>query len=214
MLRKVVTKTLATADDDGIAASQAVAGAGNLTLNGAFPAAETGGKNLLTGRHVIITSAGNDSGITFTIYGTVNGIPRIETIAGAAVGIAESQLNYDIVTRIAASGAAAGNVKAGTNGVGASEWQAVDVDLTPFVLAIAADVTGTINYTIQYTYDDFWTVPTQPGGASSISQAWPDPILAGETTDGDTTYNDPITGWRVLVNSGTGSVEVTAVQAG
>lgn len=107
-----------------IAQAQAVAGAADLTLNGTLV---NGGVAYLTSpalaaRSVAITSAGDDTGITFTVYGAVDIVPGFgymmgsETITGADTDVAATRTRFYTVTRIAASGAAAGNVSAGTNG--------------------------------------------------------------------------------------------------
>lgn len=104
--------TPAVADADGIATAQAVAGAGNLTLDGAV--ASGGVATLTPARNVTILSAGDDSGITFTVTGTdFFGETLVETITGANAGTASGAKAFATVTQIAASGAAAGNVSAG-----------------------------------------------------------------------------------------------------
>lgn len=94
-----------TSDDDYFRANAAVGGAGALTLL----------KNALdVPRNVIITSAGNDSGITFDVVGTdVYGAAVKETITGANAGVAAGKKAFKSVTSVTASGAAAGNVKVG-----------------------------------------------------------------------------------------------------
>lgn len=202
----VATIQLATADDNGIAAAQTLSGAANLNINGALV---TGGVAVLTDagamRQVIITSSGDDTGVTFTIYGTdESGIAISEALTGADTAAATSAKYYRTVTRIAASGATDGNVIAGTNGVGVTRWINYNLHAQPFNVINAVDVTGTVNYTVQYTYDSL----------DGVDKIWNDPILASQTADGETTYSFPIAGSRILVNSGTGEVELTAIQAG
>lgn len=100
------------ADPDGYAEAQAVAGAGNLTLNGAL----TGQADVP--RNVTITSADDDSGVTFTVTGEDQyGRAMTEAITGADTDTAAGAKAFYKVTSIAASGAAAGNVSAGTGDV-------------------------------------------------------------------------------------------------
>jgi hypothetical protein len=93
-------------------------------------------------------------------------------------------------------------------------WKQPDYQRAPFQLSIGCVVTGggTINYTIQYTYDDFWTA----GQPSTPTAIFNDTAVNGATATADTTFNNPITGWRVLVNSSSGTVTfaVKSVQAG
>ena len=64
MRNLVYTFASLTDDDNGICASQAKVGAGALTLNGALV---SGGVASWTDAQIVtVTSAGNDSGITFT----------------------------------------------------------------------------------------------------------------------------------------------------
>ena len=93
------------ADPDGIATSQTPGAAGDLTLNGALVSdgvatiKQTGSdaNNRPYSRHgqlVTITSAGDDSGRTFTITGeTAEGGIRSEEVTGANAGAATST-NY------------------------------------------------------------------------------------------------------------------------
>lgn len=214
----VATKALAVAADaDGICETQTPAGAGNLTINGAKA---TGGvASLSSARQVLFTFAGADAARTFVIYGTADasGIPIQETVSGAnSPSTSVTTLNYYTVTRISVDAAMAGALTVGTNGVGASQWYNVNFDAQPFNLSISTSVSGTVNYTIQYTYDNFWgTVdPSAWTIAVGTVTAYSDPILVAQTAAGQTTINDPITGWRVLINSGTGTVTARAIQAG
>lgn len=92
-------------DTDGLATSQSPGGAGDLTL-----AANT----MDVARNVTITSAGNDSGVTFTVTGTDgHGIAVVEEITGANAGTAAGAKAFGTVSSIAISGASAGTVTAG-----------------------------------------------------------------------------------------------------
>lgn len=206
-----LTKTLAAADSAIIAANQTLAGAGDMALVGG------GIVTLDTGRQVLLTFAADETGHNFTIYGyestSGSSAPISEVIAGTTAGTVVSTRMYGQITRIAVSAANTGNVKAGTNGVGATPWLAMNYQYAPFVLSIAAIVTGTVNYTIQYTYDDpFMVVPGTTQGI--VPTAFSDPILAAATATGETTFNNPITGMRLLINSGSGSITLRAIQAG
>ncbi len=104
-----------------IAAAQAVAGAADLTLNGSTVA--SGVAQLGTPRSISITSSGNDSGITFTVYGAVALSPAAggyaygsATVTGSNTSVVSTATRFLTVTRVASSGAAAANVSVGTNG--------------------------------------------------------------------------------------------------
>lgn len=202
----ILTTTLAVAaDDNGIAESQSPLAAGNLTLNGVLVSS---GVAILTtagiARQVVITSGGNDSDKTFTIYGTnATGNAISEVLTGASGAAATSALYYRTVTRIAISAASAGTVIAGTNGVGVSRIVNIDTALNPINVSITTAVTGTVNYTIQYTTGDIQGSPV-----------WTNDAGGAKTGAFATTYTTPISGVRILINSGTGVVTTNIVQSG
>ena len=103
----------AVSDDNGISTDATLSEAGNLSINGAL--ASGGSVTFDQPRNVIITSAGDDSGDTFTVTGTdETGSAQTEAITGADTGVATGTKFFATVTQIAASGASAGNVKAGS----------------------------------------------------------------------------------------------------
>jgi len=101
-------------DDALYRANASIAGAGSLSL-----LTNTVGPNGY-GYKVIITSAGDDSGITFTItgikVGDLSNTVVSEVVTGANASTATSTNYYARVNSITASGASAGNVKIGTTG--------------------------------------------------------------------------------------------------
>lgn len=201
-----ITRALTAADADGIALAQQAAGAGDLTLNGALVAG--GVAQLDTQRKVGIASAGNLSAVTFTIYGTDQaGNVISESLAGPNNNTVSTTLDFYSVTRVAVSAAVGADVTVGTTGVGASRPIPLDQYVSPFNASLFCAVTGTVNYTAQYTLDDIW--------ASAGPYTWSDhPDLTSATADGDGTYISPVTATRLLTNSGTGSVVFTILQAG
>lgn len=103
--------TPAASSATALRAAASVSGAGSLTLL-------TAGMTFDMGRNVIITSAGNDSGITFAVVGTDEyGVAVAETITGANAGVAAGLKAFKTITTITASGASAGNVSIGFGNV-------------------------------------------------------------------------------------------------
>lgn len=104
-------------DADGIAAAQAVAGAGNLTLNGAL--ASGGTVTLDVPRTVEIDSSdAGDTTQTATVTGTdVYGKPMTELIAFNGTTAVAGQKAFKKITQIAISAAMTGNANAGTTDV-------------------------------------------------------------------------------------------------
>lgn len=211
------TKSLATADDNGICLSQTPLAAGNLTLNGVLAAGSPAIATMDSARRVLFTFAADETGRVFTVYGfdKVGGTPLSEAVAGTAT-TAVTTKDFGIVTRISVDAATAGALIVGTNGVGSTPWFLVDWNLDPASLVIAVDVTGTVNYTVQYTYDNILGEYDGQGNWANTypTKIWDDAVLASVTADGETTYNYPITAWRVTINSGDGSLRVVGAQAG
>jgi hypothetical protein len=94
--------------------ADSIAGAGELTL-----LTNEAGENGI-GYKVLFTSAGDDSGITFTIVGYKVGrltdLPVTEVVTGANASTAVSDNFYSVIISITVSGASAGDVSIGTTG--------------------------------------------------------------------------------------------------
>lgn len=100
-------------DPDSIATSQSAVGAGSLTIDGAL--ASGGTATLPEAQKVRITSAGNDSGVTFTITGTdADGTTINEDVTGANASTADSTQYFKTITDVATDGATGSTVTVGT----------------------------------------------------------------------------------------------------
>jgi hypothetical protein len=207
----VTVGPLAAASANNIALSQTTAGAANLTLNGST--VTSGVAVLDEPRQVLITNVGNDSGITFTVYGTwIGGQTISETVQGTSGSTVATTLDFATVTRVAASGATSvSGVTVGTNGVAGSRWVRLD-SWADAQTSIQCNVSGTVNYTVQVTMDD----PNSPTNPIAIGDVeW----LNTNDTDAVTSVANVFTNFqftptfaRVLLNSGTGSVTSTFAQ--
>lgn len=100
-----------------VAAAQAVAGAGNLTINGGQ--ASGGVATFAVARCVsIVSSNAGDTTQTATVTGTdVYGIPMTETIAFNGTTTVNGKKAFKTVTRVAISAALAGNASVGTTDI-------------------------------------------------------------------------------------------------
>lgn len=208
----VTVGPLAAASANAICLSQTPAGAGALTLNGALV---TSGVAILdVARRVLITCAGDESTRTFTITGTSSsGNSLTETITGPNATTAQSVLDYKTVTSITISGAAAGAITVGTSGVASSRWVRLDSWAFPEV-GVQVDVSGTINYTVQQTFDDP-NDPTNPvTPANVIWSNSSDAAVVAKAVDAQSSYAYAPTYVRVTANSGTGTARLTLVQYG
>jgi hypothetical protein len=144
--RLVLNGALADEVANAVCASQSPGGAGNLTINGTR--ASGGVAYLGSPRQVYVTSLGDDSAITATIYGTgfnANGIyGMVETITLADTGVSGTTGEFATVTRIAISGASAAAITVGYGGVAtldAPRHIAIDSDGDDSTLT--AVITGT-----------------------------------------------------------------------
>ena len=84
-------------------------------------------------------------------------------------------------------------------GTGSTDAIVINTNVTPVNIGFAVIVTGTVNYSVQFTYDD----------PSVGFSTWFD-----DTTITSKTGNEDGTGMKVLVNSGSGTVTMKVVQAG
>lgn len=161
-------------------------------------------------RRVLITSAGNDSNKTFTVTGTDwNGNIVSETITGGNVAAVATTRDFLTVTSIVPSAATAGAITVGTNGVASTRPIILDeYAVAPTTLQI--NVTGTVNYTVQSTLDD-------PGVVAWSDIVWvdsADAAVVGATANKMSSFAYVPKMTRVLLNSGSGTVKYTVLQAG
>jgi hypothetical protein len=90
-------------------------------------------------------------------------------------------------------------------GVGSSGSIVVNTNISPVNIGFGVVVTGTVNYTVQHTFDD---------PAVGFSTWFSHPTVAGQTANADGNYAFPVTGIKVLVNSGSGTASLKLIQAG
>lgn len=90
-------------------------------------------------------------------------------------------------------------------GVGSSSAIVMNTDISPFNVGFGVIVSGTVDYTVQHTFDD---------PAIGFTTWYSHPSVAGETTNQDGNYAFPVTGVKLLVNSGDGTATLKLIQAG
>lgn len=209
----VFSRTLAASNATAVAASQSP-GAGVIALN-------TTTVVLDTQRRVIVTSGGNDTGINFTVVGTNQaGNPITDTFAGTngTATPAQSNLDFLTVTGVQHSGSVASTVTVGTNGVGSSLWQIINWNADPQSLGFVVELrSGAANFTLQYTFDDPNILPGT-GGLNAAGLAFPLALnlatVTNSTATVDSAFSTPILAFRLLTNSGTGTLVFRGLQAG
>lgn len=165
-------------------------------------------------RRVLFTSSGTDTGLTITLSGRDwAGLPISETLTGGSSGVAVySALDYLGVTAVKLSGATAGTISVGTNGVASSPW----INLDPWAMGtvqLQAVVSGTANYTVETTNDDPDSF-ANPIGRSSVTWDSNAGGLINQTVSGSVNLATAPAWIRLLLNSQTnpGYVRLTAIQ--
>lgn len=179
-------------------------------------------------QRVLITSTGNDTGIYFHIVGLNQaGFTVQEYILGSNATYVQSNLDYSKIVSIQPSltsfyqsnASTANTVSAGisTNGLspagtGSTLWNIMNWHATPTNIEVSGVVVGAANvtWTVQYTYDD----PNNLPSGVAFPQPFNHPTLVNQTASLDGPINDPVTGVRLLISGGTGTVRFTVIQAG
>lgn len=216
-MNRITTLTLAPANKsaNNIALSQTPGAAGNLTLNGSTVSG--GVATLDMARRVGITSAGADTGRTFTVTGTDRlGRYLQEAVTGPGSGLTVYTVNdFLTVTQIAVDAATAGAITVGTGDKLSSQWLPVDRKKAQN-LGFAVKVTGTINYTVEYTRDDPFTAGVGnlgPGPVQSpVLTPFPHSVVAAQTGNKDGDFiGQGLSAVRVTINTYTNGATLTAV---
>lgn len=163
-------------------------------------------------RRILVTSTGNDSNTVVTISGTDwNNNPISEAVTGINT---TAYTKYDFATVTSATitsasgGTTVGNISIGTNGIASSMPIMLD-NYTFAPTSIQVSVTGTVNYTVQQTLDDLNSV----GYVNAVWVNHPDTNLVAVTSTVQGNYAYIPQFCRVTLNSGTGSITMTVIQA-
>jgi len=90
-------------------------------------------------------------------------------------------------------------------GTGSTAWIPLDYKQSPFNIGFGVTVTGTVNYTVEHTFDDVYDSTVTPVAFSHST-------AASQSTNQDGNYAFPIRAVRVTVNSGTGTAKLTLLQ--
>jgi hypothetical protein len=90
-------------------------------------------------------------------------------------------------------------------GVGSSSALVMNTNISPFNVGFGVIATGTVNYTVQHTFDD---------PAVGFTTWFSHPTIAAKTDNQDGNYAFPVTGIKVLMNSGDGTATMNLIQAG
>jgi hypothetical protein len=194
----------AAVDPNGIAENQTTVGAANLTLDGALCDLGTAGQfdvgdaysAGIGGVQLAFDSAGDISGVTFTITGKdQDGISITEAVTGVTTTAVLTSNYYSQVTQIAADGAVGSNVFVGTvassTGVSSKSVPVNRLSRTGAGVAVSG-LTGACQYDIQETFDALDATPV--GG-------WFD-VATDQSTDFAATATPGATAVRLIIDDG------------
>jgi hypothetical protein len=86
----------------------------------------------------------------------------------------------------------------------------MNLNTSPFNVGFAVTISGTVNFTVQHTFDDVYSPSFDPTTA-----VWFDhPTIASLAANADGNYAFPVAGIRLKVNSGGGTATLVLLQAG
>ena len=209
-LSKVLKYALVAAVANGVCQSQSGTAGTALTLNGSLVSSSVATLDSNgASRRVIITSAGNDSGITFAVTGTDRyGAKFTENVTGVNTAAAQSNNDFKTVTSVVPSGNTASTVTVGTNSVGSSEPWVLDAWVAGQMARFAVNAPSGTAYNIEGAVDDLspqWNLTTATPYWNTVI----DGTAAGLT---DQLVTGPYTMLRLTITSGTGTVVAKALQ--
>lgn len=160
----IYTITPATLSATAVAAAQAVAGAGNLTINGASASGGVATMDVPRAVGILSTDAG-DTTQTATVYGTdTYGVTTVETIAFNGTTPVNGKKAFKTITRVAISAAMAGNATVANTGIfglpyvvanrGATltAWNSAFVTTGTFVAAVTTNPATATTGDVRGTY--------------------------------------------------------------
>jgi hypothetical protein len=198
---QITTTSFTIADGNGVAAAQQLLAAGDLTLVSSTV-------TLSPPRYVTLTSLGNLSGVLFSITGTApNGSPQTEVLSGPNANTVTSTMTFATITAISTDGAVGTDVEAGYTQSGYSAWWPLDIYTPNQVTTISVNVSGTINYSVEYTNEDPFD-----NSIVQLPKAHPNAALTGGSADQTEFTTTLMRAVRFKVNSGDGIARVTVTQ--
>lgn len=204
-----------TNDANGIFEDQTLAQAGDLDLDGALV---SGGVATFNEAQIVaIEGTGNNSGITFTVYGTdADGNSTSQIITGANNGTAKTTIYFKTVTRVAASGAITGNVEGGVLAADGMVTRSYPVNRrqSPANISVTHTLTaGTMTVSAQFSVDNTEGDYTA-GYSNGAYWANVDGLSYLVDSDGSAKISQPVTAVRFVQTAGsaTGTARQTIIQ--
>lgn len=201
-----VSATGINADNNNVAASQAVTAATTLTL-------EAGAASLGSPAQLVLETNADYTSVTFTITGTdANGSVISETMTGPNSTTKNSVLYYASITSITSSGGVGGGaVQVGVTGDVTSRWARMDSWANAQAVA-QVNTSGSITYSVQTSMDD----PNDPfNPVSVVNMTWLDALdanLVAENSAKSGVFNMTPTWVRLKASGGVGTATLKIAQ--
>lgn len=151
----IIDLDLATVDPNSVFEDQTLGGAGNFTLDGADVTDGVWTSPDGFAHQISFESSANLSALTFTITGYTDSKKHnlvTENVTGPNATTVESTGYFYAITQIASDGAVGTNVECGF--VDEAVTDALPLDWRSGVASVNIDVTGTLDLTIQNTFDN------------------------------------------------------------
>lgn len=190
---------------------------------GAITVGDSGIATMDKARRVVVVSAADDSDITFTITGTDwNNDPISEVLTGGSTATVTSVLSYLTVTSVLTSAATSGAVTVGSSAIADSPPVYFDRLAANAQTAIQVEGSGTVSWTVRQTLDDPSIISNQhptptyiwsPSGIVWVNHPDSALVASAVTTgvQGNYAYTPAMA--KIVLNSGTGTVRATFIQA-
>lgn len=186
-------------DDDNVFLDQTTAGAADFVLNGA--AVTSGVWTTADGFAKLITleSTGSFAAANITITGFADlkkAHAITETISGPNNSTVSSTKYFAVITQIATDAIIGTNISCGFSDNAVTNPVPLNWRASPFVVGIGAVVTGTINYTLQHSFDD-----PQFGAESMYWFDYDIADMSAATATADGNYSASVRATRQKINS-------------
>lgn len=208
-MRPIIITLAPVIDDNGVAESQTTGGAGNLILDGAFVV--DGVAILPAAQQITLTSAGNISGVDFTITSKdQDGRDQVTVITGPNATTVQTTIFATEISQIAVDGAVASAVEVGSADDTVSATLPVNWREKNFAMGLFVELSSgaTLNYTVQHTPD-----PIQTSLTSEVF--WFDNVaLVNKTASDDGNIAVPVCAVRLKLNSFTSGTAKFSVKQG
>ena len=199
------TRSQPAASGTSVAAAQLLNASGVITLNGALV---SGGVATLTVPAVLTVFSEKSATVSFVVTGTApNGASQTETLAVTASGTVTGSLSFATVTSVAASAPTSATISLGNGVPGYTAWIPLDIYTPNQVTNISNKVSGTVNYSVEYTNEDPFNT-----GIQQLAVPHPNASLTAATGDETQFTTTLMRAVRLKINSGSGSVRFTCVQ--